>query len=66
MHPCFCISFLEIFNDFRPYGYTEHHYVLDLFLGFFRSLAMLNGLIITLFSFSIYMDLFSTCSISMF
>ena len=40
MHPCFCISFLEIFNDFRPYGYTEHHYVLDLFLGFFRSLAM--------------------------
>ena len=40
VHLCFYISFFEIFNDFRPYGCTEHHYVLDLLLRFFRSLVM--------------------------
>ena len=39
VHPCFCIYFLETSNDFKLYGCTEHHYVLDLFLWFFHSLA---------------------------
>ena len=39
VHLCFYIYFLKIFIDFRPYGCTKHHYVLDLHPGFCCSLA---------------------------
>ena len=41
LHQFFYIYFLKLFDDFRPNGCIEPHYVLDSVLGFCRNLATL-------------------------